>query len=161
MHYQLLVAVPGLVQPGHVLGATAELVNLYGDRPGEPGSGEWDSWNVGGRWCGSLTLTRHAANSGLGGPANWHSCPKLSSQRLELAAAFAEAEGFNRGNCARRRDIEIEQLIAPFYYIDLNTELHEIDYLDKAQATRQTSRFERWLYLIPGDTWLTNIDVHS
>jgi hypothetical protein len=180
MHLRLVAAIPGLTKPEDVFSAVLDPLYLYSDdnllsckEVGfEPGWGEWDWVQIGGRFRGAFTLTPEAVerrrNEALhvpveGGCAEPDDLATL--HRLGIAGCiprkwWPEPLLPQQTDCARLRDIEVGSLPTPVYWIDLDKCLNEIDHSVERQLDCDNRRFRDWLHTLAVDTWLVNVDVH-
>lgn len=195
MHYDLIVALCGDTPPEGVDTALADAVNSYSEHHlvyttefgTEPGCGEWDWWVVGGRWRGSFTLTpdalsrRQAGTLSIPIDTDFHigGFPEVQIRYYDLAdrlgsmfsvtTAEPDREPLppHQTDCARLGDIQLDSLRVPFYWIDLDGLLHELDGTQGVPPADFDNRkefnsrqFQEWIQTLSADTWLVSVDVH-
>lgn len=155
----------------------------------EPGHGEWDWWVVGGHWRGSFSLTPEALARKQAGilvspiDADCHIGGFLERQLrhyealAEIRSLFSVAEHGDlfsiaehgdsfeptmphQSDCARLRDVELDSLAMPLFWIDLEQRLHTIDERAMQLSDVLNGRFAEWIATLPNDSWLIAVDVH-
>jgi hypothetical protein len=208
MHFQLIVALRDDTPCNGVDSALAVAVNSFSEHylvystefGTEPGCGEWDWWVVGGRWRGSFTLTpdalsrRQAGTLSIPIDTDFHigGFPEVQIKYYDLADRLGSMFSVTTAepdreplpphqiDCARLGDIEPESLAVPFYWLDLDGRLHDLDYVPATNVSElrrpiesrlplsdlehrqevNSRRFREWIEALPSDTWLVNVDVH-
>lgn len=149
MHYQVIVAIPGVVAPGDVSSCLVTAMDAHAEQDGAewPGWGEWDWWVVGGLWRGAFTLTPDAlrrrcvgtldlpidTDVHLGGFPQRQLSHYDATARIGLAVPITtdntvEPLLSDQTDCARLRDIEPGSVLAPFYWLQDDGRLHDLYY---------------------------------
>ena len=149
MHYTVLVAIPGTVDPGDVSSYLSTAMDAHAEQDGAgwPGLEEWDWWVIGGRRPGMFTLTADAyrrrragtlelpidTDSDLGGypDRQLHHYDAIDRIRSVFPVGVdnpCEHLSANQTDCARLRDIEPESIAVPFYWLQEDGRLYDMYY---------------------------------